>query len=285
MSSVERFHYQCQVLCVALCLCTFSSFSFAQANNSSSPNANAPITGIIEYEIPSNVPDGLPDHLVGDLGFGVYSSNMAIGGIGREIIPVPYAFFDYGRFFARLDTFGFKTLKLGYGYLEFAGQVNLDNYNRKSTINGATYNKLDPVPIGIGTFQDTPIGGFFLHAYQDVNRSKGQIYQFSYFAEFELFDKIKIYPEVGAEMLSQTYANYYYGVSASASKTLGYPQYTVPTSTNLITGMLIEVPLVDQWYFNVFGRLKFLGGGIATSPIMNRGTQDSVFGAVVYRFE
>jgi outer membrane protein len=263
--------------------------SFAQTNNpvpkSVDASVDAPIAGVIEYEAPSNVPDGLPDHLVGDLGFGMYNSNMAIGAIGPQNFFVPYAFFDYKRFFARLDTFGIKTVKLGYGYLEVAGQVNLDNYNRKSTINGNTYSKLNPIPIGIGTFQDTPIGGFFLHGYQDVNRSQGQIYQFSYFAELEIVNHIKLYPELGAELLSQSYANYYYGVSAAASRTLGYSQYTVPTTTNLVTGLLVEVPLVDQWYFNLYGRLKFLGSGISSSPIMNRATQDSIFGAVVYRFE
>jgi outer membrane protein len=232
-----------------------------------------------------DVPDGLPDHIVGDLGVGVYSSNMSIGANGTQTFAMPYAFFDYERFFARIDTFGIKTAKIGYGYLELAGQVNLDNYNRRSTINGATYNKLDPIPIGIGTFQETPIGGFFLHAYQDVDRSGGQLYQFSYFAEIETFDKIKLYPEIAVERYSSSYANYYYGVSAGASKNLGYPQYNVGATNNFTAGLMLEVPIVDSWYFNIFGRRKYLGSNIGNSPIMVRSYQDSILGSVVYRFE
>ena len=162
------------------------------------------VTSITQYEVPSDVPDGLPDHIVGDLGVALYSSNMSIGATGTQTYPLPYAFFDYERFFARIDTFGFKTFKMGYGYLEVAGQVNLDNYNRKSTITGATFSKLDPVPLGLGSFQETPIGGFFMYAFQDINRSQGQIYQLSYFAEFETIAHIKLYPLLGAEYLSQS---------------------------------------------------------------------------------
>jgi outer membrane protein len=232
-----------------------------------------------------DVPDGLPDHIVGDIGAAVYTSNMSIGATGTQSFAMPYAFFDYERFFARIDTFGIKTAKIGYGYLELASQVNLDNYNRKSTINGATYSKQDPIPLGIGTFQETPIGGFFIHAYQDVARSNGQLYQFSYFAEIETVKQIKLYPEIAVERYSGTYANYYYGVSAAASKNLGYPQYTVGATNNYTAGLMVEVPIVDNWYFNVFGRRKYLGSNISNSPIMVRSFQDSVLGSVVYRFK
>jgi outer membrane protein len=234
---------------------------------------------------PTDVPDGLPDHIVGDIGLGVYSSNMSIGAIGNQTYPLPYAFFDYERFFARIDTFGIKTAKIGYGYLEVAGQVNLDNYNRKSTINGNTYNKQDPIPVGIGTFQDTPIGGFFIHAYQDVDRSGGQLYEFSYFAEIETIHKIKLYPEIAAERYSSNYANYYYGVSAAAARTLGYSQYSVAATNNYTAGLMLEIPVIDSWYFTIFGRRKFLGGNISNSPIMARSYQDSILGSIVYRFE
>lgn len=243
------------------------------------------VSNLAQYEVPNDVPDGLPNHIVGDLGLAVYSSNMSIGAIGTQTYPLPYAFFDYERFFARIDTFGFKTIKMGYGYLEVAGQVNLDEYKRKSPTTGATFSKLDPIPIGLGTFQETPIGGFFMYAYQDISRSQGQLYELSYFAEFELPANIKIYPLLGAEYLTQSFANYYYGVTPGASRKLGYPQYTVPGSTNYITGLMLEVPLVDDWYINVFGKRKFMGSGISNSPIMVNSFQDSLIASLVYRFK
>lgn len=269
--------------CLALQVSLAAESGTASVTNSNIPSTST--TSLAQYEIPSDVPDGLPDHIVGDLGVGVYSSNMSIAANGTQTYVLPYAFFDYERFFARIDTFGFKTLKVGYGYLEVAGQVNLDNYNRKSAITGATFSKHDPVPIGVGTFQNTPIGGFFLHGYQDVDHSQGQLYEFSYFAQFETVAQINLYPMVGAEYLSQSYANYYYGVSPAASKTLGYSQYTVPGTTNLSAGIMIEVPIVDNWYFNLYGKRKFMGSGISNSPIMARSFQDTFIGSLVYQFK
>ena len=47
--------------------------------------------------------DGLPDHVVGDIGAAVYTSNLHIGSEGTQSLPLPYAYFDYKRFFARID--------------------------------------------------------------------------------------------------------------------------------------------------------------------------------------
>jgi outer membrane protein len=56
-----------------------------------------------------DVPDGLPDHIVGDIGAAVYTSNLHIGTEGTQSLALPYAFFDYKRFFARIDEGGIKT--------------------------------------------------------------------------------------------------------------------------------------------------------------------------------
>ena len=42
---------------------------------------------------------------------------------------LPYLFADYGRFFARVDTFGIKMLPIGNGYLELVGRVSQDGWN------------------------------------------------------------------------------------------------------------------------------------------------------------
>ncbi len=109
-----------------------------------------------------NVSDGLPDHIAGDVGLAVYTSNLHIGTEGMQSFVLPYAFADYKRAFIRIDQIGLKTLKIGYGYLEVVGKINLDNHKAKSPFNGNSINRSDPIPLGIGTFQETPIGGFFL---------------------------------------------------------------------------------------------------------------------------
>ncbi|MEN9379265.1 MAG: hypothetical protein RJB15_943, partial [Pseudomonadota bacterium] len=46
---------------------------------------------------PVDVPNGLPDRIVGDIGVAIYTSNMHIGTEGTQSLVLPYAFFDYKR--------------------------------------------------------------------------------------------------------------------------------------------------------------------------------------------
>jgi len=232
-----------------------------------------------------DVPDSLPDRIVGDIGAAVYTSNLHIGTEGTQSLALPYAFFDYQRFFARIDEVGIKTFKMGYGYFEVIGKINLDSYKVKSSINGSSINRSDPIPLGLGTFQETPIGGFFVNAYHDFGKSKGALYELLYFAEIETYKKVVIYPQVGIERQSNQYANYYYGINSGESSLTGYSAYNAPATNNLLAGLMVEIPVVDNWYVNLYGKRKWLGGGINNSPVMNRSFQDNVFMALAYRFK
>jgi len=233
----------------------------------------------------SDVPDGLPDRIVGDIGAAVYTSNLHIGTEGTQSLVLPYAFFDYQRFFVRIDEVGIKTFKMGYGYLEVIGKINLDTYKVKSPFNGTSINRSDPIPLGLGTFQETPIGGFFVNAYHDFGKSKGALYELLYFAELETYKKIVIYPQVGVERQSSQYANYYYGINSGESQLTGYNAYSATATNNLLAGVMVEIPVVDNWYVNIYGKRKWMGNGINNSPVMNRSFQDNVFLALAYRFK
>ena len=232
-----------------------------------------------------DVPDSLPDHIVGDIGVAVYTSNLHIGTEGTQSLFLPYAFFDYQRFFVRIDEVGIKTFKMGYGYLEVIGKINLDTYKVKSPFNGTSINRGDPIPLGLGTFQETPIGGFFVNAYHDFGKSKGALYELLYFAELETYKKIVVYPQVGVERQSSQYANYYYGINPGESQLTGYNAYSAPATNNLLAGVMVEIPVVDNWYVNIYGKRKWMGNGINNSPVMNRSFQDNVFLALAYRFK
>jgi outer membrane protein len=174
---------------------------------------------------------------------------------------------------------------MGYGYFEVIGKIDLNTYKVKSPINGASINKSDPIPLGFGTYQETPIGGFFANAYHDFGKSKGALYELLYFAELETYKNIVVYPEVGIERQSSQYANYYYGITPGESNLTSYNAYTAPATSNLIAGFMVEIPVVDNWYINLYGRRKWLGNGINNSPVMNRSFQDNIFAALAYRFK
>lgn len=229
--------------------------------------------------------DELPDRIIGDIGVAAYTSNLHIGTEGTQSFVLPYTFFDYQRFFARIDEFGIKTIKLGYGYLEVIGKLNLDTYKIKSPINGTSINRSDPIPLGIGTFQETPIGGIFLNTYHDFGKSKGALYEFLYFAELETYKKVVIYPQAGIERQSSQYANYYYGINSGESAFTGYNTYTATATNNLLAGVMIDIPVVDSWHLNIYGKRKWMGSGINNSPVMNRSFQDNIVIALAYRFK
>lgn len=233
----------------------------------------------------TDVPDSLPNRVIGDIGGAVYTSNLHIGTEGTQSLVLPYAFFDYQRFFARIDQVGIKTFKMGYGYLELVGKISLDSYKVKSPINGGSINRSDPIPLGIGTFQETPIGGFFANAYHDFGKSKGALYELSYFGELETFKQIVVYPQVGIERQSTQYANYYYGIHSGEAALTGYTTYSASATNNLFAGLMVEVPVMDQWYVNVYAKRKWMGSGINNSPVMNRSFQDNLFMALAYRFK
>ena len=232
-----------------------------------------------------DVSDSLPNRIVGDIGMAVYASNLHIGTEGTQSFVLPYAFFDYQRFFVRIDEIGIKTFKIGYGYLEVIGKINLDSYKVKSPFNSTSINRSAPIPLGLGTFQETPIGGFFVNAYHDFGKSKGALYEFLYFAELETYKKIVIYPQVGVERQSSQYANYYFGINPGESQLTGYNAYSVPATNNLLAGVMLEIPVVDNWHVNIYGKRKWMGNGINNSPVMNRPFQDNVFVALAYRFK
>jgi MipA family protein len=254
------------VIAIAIQLMSFGSFA---ATESESPEFN----------------DSIPDHIVGDIGVAVYSTNLHIGSYGTQTAPLPYGFFDYQRFAMRIDQLALKTVQMGYGHLELVGKLDYDTYKVKSIINGQTINKGYQVPIGIGTFQETPLGVFMLNAYHDFGPSSGNLLEFNYYGEIETVKQVVVYPQAGVERQTSQYANYYYGLTSAQAVQTGYAPYTASGSTNPFAGLLIEVPVIEDWYLNIYGKRKWLGSGVNNSPVLTRSFQDTMFVSLAYRFK
>lgn len=230
-----------------------------------------------------------PQRIVGDLGVGVYESPSEIRDEIRSkrssTLVLPYAYLDYGRLFARVDTFGIKTVKMGYGYLELAGRVSFDGFKTSnSTLRGLTERK-NAIPLGIGTFQETPVGAFFLNAFYDVNKSHGTLLEAIYAGEIKA-GPVNFYPQIGAEYRSANFVNYYYGITPAESAANGhYAAYQGKGTTNPLVALQIEIPLNASWVVNLYGRYKWLGNGITNSPIVDKKTAQSYFVSLAYRFK
>lgn len=228
----------------------------------------------------SNDPLQLHDRITGDLGVGMYRLDR--NGLNRHARNdvLPYAYFDYGRFFARVDTFGIKTARLGYGYLELAGRVNFEGFDADHGL----HRRSDPIPLGLGTYQETPFGAFFLNVFRDFNKSHGTLAEAIYAAQINA-GPMSFYPEVGVEHRSGSYNDYFFGVSASESAASGVRQYRAGASTSPILGLAAELPLSADWHLNLHWRRKWLDHSVSDSPLIHRHTDDTAIIALSYHFK
>jgi outer membrane protein len=240
------------------------------------------ILGALSLSVFSQPPE-LVDRPVGDLGGAVYRTSSYVNTVSSSTEVLPYAYIDQGRFFARIDTFGIKTIPVGYGYLELAGRVNFEGFSTQH-LSGLSGRK-DPGLLGLGTYQETPIGGFFFNVFYDVNSSGGYLSDLMYAAELDLPKKLVVYPQLGLEYKSKKYTNYFYGVSASESAQSSYAQYAPASSASPYLGLMLEVPVAQNWNVHVLAKRKFIDSAIYNSPIVNQRYQDIYFLSLDYRFK
>ena len=203
-----------------------------------------------------------PEAFSGDVGLGVLHTASGIQGVQAQTSVVPYLNFEKGRLFGRIDTFGVKTLPLGAGHLELLGQVRSDGYQ-----GGGWSLRKDPVPLGLGTLQITPVGAFGLNVLHDFGASGGTLLQARYLAELPL-GRLTLYPELGLERQSAAYARYYQPGAA----------------LNPYVGGLIELPVSGPWVLNLYLRRVFVDRNLSNSPLAGHGHRDTALLALTWRY-
>ena len=220
----------------------------------------------------------------GDVGLGGYYTRSIIRGNTEPANVLPYGYFDYGRMFARIDTLGIKTVRMGYGYLELAGRVELDGYKAGTGSMRGFADRKNSIPLGIGTFQETPVGAFFVNAFHDVNKSQGNLFEAIYAGEI-VTPRVTFYPQLGAEYLSKKYTGYYYGVSGEEAAASNYGTYQPGSAFDPFLAALIDTKISEDVHLVYYLRHKWLANSIQESPIVGRKGMDSAFVALTYRFK
>ena len=230
-------------------------------------------------------PDALVPRIQGDIGVLADMEQSPIRGESTSAQAFPFAFFDYGRLYARVDTFGVKTLHMGYGYLELAGRAAFNGY--KAAGNPALRGMQDrqnAVPLGLGTFQITPIGGFFIYALHDFGSSSGNLVELTYVAELDA-GPVTLYPEAGFEHFSRQYTQYYFGVSPAEAAASGYAPYGPGAATNPFLCLFVQVRLARGWDADFYLRRKWLSATMADSPLVDTPHPMTGFAAITAHFE
>lgn len=222
--------------------------------------------------------------MVGDIGLGGYYTRSIIRGKSDALSVLPYADFNYGRMFARVDTFGIKTLQMGYGHLELTGRFTQDGFSTNTPGLLGLGKRDTSLPLGIGTLQVTPIGGFYINAFHDVRQSKGDWFEVVYGGELDL-PRVTFYPLVGAEYQSREYVRYYYGISAQEAASSQYAAYQPAGAYNGLIGLIADIELTGDYHLNGYVRRKWLGDAIQFSPIVSQRYLDTGYLTLSYRFK
>jgi outer membrane protein len=215
---------------------------------------------------------------------GGYYSHTLIRGKSESFNVLPYTDFEYGRMFARVDTLGVKTLKAGFGYLEIVGRISMDGFSTDTPGLQGIGKRETSIPLGVGSLQVTPLGGFMINAFHDVNRSHGDWFELIYGGEIDL-PRVTLYPLLGAEYQSREYVRYFYGVTAQEASTSQYAVYQPAGAVNGILGAIADISLTDGYHLNCYVRRKWLGDAIQHSPIVGQRFLDSAYLALSYRFK
>ena len=218
--------------------------------------------------------------LKGDVGAAVYRTPAITRTSDSSNAVLPYVYADYGPFYARINTLGYKAVPLGAGHLELATRITLEGYTSAQA--GMT-DRASPMPVGVGTFQKTAYGAFFAYAFHDT-KSGGSLLDLTYAAKFHVAG-FSVYPQLGVERRSAKYVQHLYGVSAAESLASGLTAYAGQSDIAPNAGITLSYPLSTQYSVTYQLRKKWFDTGITDSPLVQSKSQRTSFLALTREFQ
>lgn len=219
--------------------------------------------------------------LEGDLGLGVFARQAIVRGESNDTSVLPYVFATYGRLFGRIDTFGVKTVQMGYGHLELSTRVVQDGLQANAATTGIAERKAS-LPFGVSTFQVTPWGAFAAIALRDVRDSGGLLVDANWTGRVRAAPWLTLYPQMGAEYLSARYVDYQYGVRPGEGS---FAPYKAGAALNPYLAIYTDTPITADVSLQLSWRQKWLDRAISDSPLVTESRRWNAFAAVTYRFK
>lgn len=222
------------------------------------------------------------DGYTGDLGLGLFSRQGTYKGESTQTSVLPYVYGQWGRFFGRVDTFGFQALPLGYGHLEIGTRVLLDGMDSDTLKNLGVRERKSSRLLGLSSFQTTPVGAVSLALMRDFGDSKGIVADASWIGRIKAAPWLTVYPEIGLEVLSAKYTAYYFGTYEGEG---GFAAHTPGMALNPYVAIHTSSPLAERWNLAFTLRNKALDEGIGKSPLAARTERWNAYVAVSYEFK
>ena len=217
--------------------------------------------------------------LQGDVGLAIYDTPAIARKVEHSHALLPYVYADYGPFYARINTLGYKLTPMGMGHLEVATRITLEGY---SSTQAGIARRAQPMPLGLGTFQKTPWGGVFVYDFVDPT-SGGNLFDATYVAKLN-WGGLSVYPQVGVERRSAKYVQHLYGVSASEATASQLASYNPTSSVNTVAGVTLQYPLNADYGLTVQWRKRWLDASMSDSPLVAVKSQTTSFVAISRSF-
>jgi MipA family protein len=218
----------------------------------------------------------------GELGGMAIQTSAVVAGAPAQSSALPYVYGDWGRFYGRVDTFGVRTVPFGHGHLELAVRVSTEGFEGRKTAFPRLGDRSSPMPVGLGTFQETPLGGVFAYLMHDPS-SGGQFSELTWVGEFQA-GSATFYPQLVMQYRSAAYVNHLYGVSADESAVAGLASYRANSSVVPQAALHMTLPLSGPWALQAQLRYRWLDRAIYNSPLVNTRSQSSGLLALTYTF-
>ncbi len=216
----------------------------------------------------------------GEVGGMVIGASSLVRGLDMQTSGLPYVYGDWGRFYGRLDTFGVRTLPLGEGHLELAARISTEGFEGRKTAHRALGDRRSPLPVGLGTFQRTPLGGVFAYLMHDA-QSGGQFAELNWAGRARL-GPVTLYPQLGLQYRSSAYVSYLYGVSLTESTATGLKVWQPQASLAPQATVHASLPLSGPWSLQAQLRQRWFDSPVADSPLVHRRSQTSGLLALTY---
>lgn len=206
----------------------------------------------------------------GDAGLAAFASQNLVQGVKGTVHVLPYLWGEWGPAYARIDTFGMKTLGLGSGALELVARVNTEGWTPEAGMPAGLKARGNLLPLGLGTMQRGPWGALFLYGLHDA-RSGGHLLEATWAGRLQA-GPLSLYPQLGVEYRSAAVVRHLVGVSASEAQASGLPAYRGGGAWQPRAAVAAEwrFGAESPWALQAQARHTWLGSRVKASPLVER---------------
>lgn len=219
-----------------------------------------------------------------NLGLGAANESSSYVSIDDEVGPRPMIMADYGQLFLRGSTLGYRVSEWGGLSASVLTRYRMDGYDAGDSEFLAGMDDRDgTVEAGLSLAFEQGLFDMELNYLTDVGGvHEGQEMELSVGTKFML-GPVQMHAKLGAEWLSDSLSDYYYGVEADEA-TAGRSAYDVDSALNYNAGIEGLYRINRSSFLRAELEMTQLDSAISDSPIVDDDQEVSLVLGYMYRF-